>query len=76
MANLKEMVYYLCLFLVLVGGINWLVTAIRSLSDDSDPQVYDLLELIKLPQGVSNVVYIIVFVSTLVVMFPFVKRML
>jgi len=73
--NVKEIVYYMSLFLVLIGGINWLVTGVRSLMNESDPQVDDLLELIKLPQEVSNIIYIVVFVATLIVMVPFLKRM-
>jgi len=73
--NVQEIVYYMSLFLVLIGGINWLVTGVRSLMNESDPQVDDLLELIKLPQEVSNIIYIVVFVATLIVMVPFLKRM-
>ena len=50
----------------LVGGINWLVTAINSWNDGGE-QTPDLIQLqIGLPVDVANVIYIVVFVCTLV----------
>ena len=61
-------------FIALVGGINWLVTAINSWSNDSEP-TYDLLQKnLNIPVDVSNVIYILVFICTLVlylmILFP------
>jgi hypothetical protein len=52
---------------LLLGGVNWLVTAIRSWQNDND--VEDLFELINVPQNVSNVLYCVVFVVSLLVSF-------
>lgn len=50
----------------LVGGINWLVTAINSWNDGGE-QTPDLIQhQIGLPVDVANVIYIVVFVCTLV----------
>ena len=61
-------------FVSLVGGLNWLMTAINSWNDDSR-NTEDLLQhQFKMPVDVANVIYIIVFICTLVlflmVVFP------
>lgn len=57
----------------LIGGLNWLVTAINTWSNDSDTE--DLLQhQLNINKHVSNVIYIIVFLCTLalflMVVFP------
>ena len=51
-------------FVSLVGGLNWLVTAINSWNnDDTTP---DLIQhQLKIPADAANVIYIVVFVCTL-----------
>ena len=46
----------------LVGGVNWLVTAINSWNNNSE-RTEDLFQHI--PMDVANVIYIVVFVCTL-----------
>lgn len=66
----KYMIIFLA-FISLVGGINWLVTAIRNMSDDSDTNdiFYHWID-----QKWVNWIYIIVFLCTLLlfimVLFP------
>lgn len=51
-------------FVSLVGGINWLMTAINSWNNNEP--TFDLLQhQFKMPIHVANVVYIVVFVCTL-----------
>jgi len=51
-------------FVSLVGGINWLITAINSWNEDES--TVDLLQhQFKMPMTAANVVYIVVFVCTL-----------
>ena len=59
----------------LVGGVNWLMTAINSWMNDNQDDVPDLLqENLKLHPNVANVVYCVVFACTLflflMVVFP------
>lgn len=54
--------------IIFLGGLNWLVTAIRSIHYHNQ-DVDDLFELMTIPQWVSNVVYIIVFIVSLIVSF-------
>ena len=56
--------WFFLLAIVFVGGVNWLVTGIRSMQEDNTP-VDDLLELIGIPQEVSNVIYFVVFACSL-----------
>ena len=58
--------WFSLLAIVFVGGVNWLVTGIRSMQDDT--QIDDLLELIGLPQEASNVIYFVVFAASLVML--------
>ena len=52
-------------FVSLVGGLNWLMTAINSWNNHSE-ETPDLLQhQFKMHVNVANVVYIIVFVCTL-----------
>lgn len=64
---LQKMLVVLMALVLLLGGVNWLVTAIRSWQNDND--VEDLFELINAPQNVSNVLYCVVFVVSLLVSF-------
>lgn len=52
--------------IIFLGGLNWLVTAIRSFQSHNT-DVEDLFELINLPQVVSNILYCVVFVVSLFV---------
>jgi uncharacterized membrane protein YuzA (DUF378 family) len=48
----------------LIGGVNWLVTAINTWSNDED--TYDLLqEQFKIHKHAANIIYILVFICTL-----------
>ena len=48
----------------LVGGLNWLMTAVNSWNENEP--TFDLLQhQLKMPLHVANVVYIVVFVCTL-----------
>ena len=58
--------WFSLLAIVFVGGVNWLVTGIRSMQDDT--RIDDLLELIGLPQEASNVIYFVVFAASLVML--------
>ena len=55
--------WFFLLAVVFIGGLNWLVTAIRSMN--SGIVVPDLLNLVRLPQKYSNYVYITVFLCSL-----------
>lgn len=68
MALKKDMEVFLWFFLltvVLIGGVNWLVTAIRNMHGGGETD--DLLSLMHIPQDVNNIIYILVFVASLVV---------
>lgn len=52
-------------FVSLVGGLNWLMTAINSWNENSESTVDLLQHQFKMPVDVANVVYIVVFVCTL-----------
>jgi len=65
--NFKLFIWFYLLAILLIGGINWLVTAIRSLKDSND-EVKDLLNLIGLPQIISNLFYIYVFICSIIVL--------
>ena len=50
----------------LIGGVNWLMTAINTMTESDPEPVPDLLQnQLNLHQGLSNVIYIIVFACTL-----------
>jgi uncharacterized membrane protein YidH (DUF202 family) len=55
-------------FIIFLGGLNWLVTAIRSFQHNNQ-DVDDLFELINVPQVISNIIYCIVFVVSLIVLY-------
>jgi len=61
-------------FVSLVGGLNWLMTAINSWNENSELTVDLLQHQFKMPVDVANVIYIIVFICTLalflMVVFP------
>lgn len=75
---MNDLFYFFLVFFTvvsLIGGVNWLVTAINSWTDDSVGPTPDLLqEQLKLPENVANVIYVVVFVCTLalllMVIFP------
>jgi hypothetical protein len=66
MAEGQQALVYLMALVLFLGGLNWLVTAIRSFQH-SNQDVDDLFELINLPQVVSNILYCVVFVVSLFV---------
>lgn len=50
----------------LIGGVNWLMTAINSWNDGTNSTVDDLLQQqLGLSPEISNIVYVLVFVCTL-----------
>ena len=59
--------WFSLLAIVFVGGVNWLVTGIRSMQDGNN-KIDDLLELFGLPQEASNVIYFVVFAASLVML--------
>ena len=59
--------WFSLLAIVFIGGVNWLVTGIRSMQDGNN-KIDDLLELIGLPQEASNVIYFVVFAASLVML--------
>lgn len=52
-------------FIALVGGINWLTTAIRNWDDGTDDTNDLLVGVLNMDSNVANVVYCIVFACTL-----------
>jgi L-asparagine transporter-like permease len=52
-------------FVSLVGGLNWLMTAINSWGNRSESTEDLLQHQFKMPVDVANVVYIVVFVCAL-----------
>lgn len=66
MAEGQQVLVYLMALVLFLGGLNWLVTAIRSFQNHNQ-DVDDLFELINLPQVVSNILYCVVFVVSLFV---------
>ena len=66
MAEGQQALVYLMALVLFLGGLNWLVTAIRSFQSNNT-DVEDLFELINLPQVVSNILYCVVFVVSLFV---------
>lgn len=74
MSTKYNMVIIILAFIALVGGINWLVTAINSWSNDSEPTDDLLQKNLNIPVDVSNVIYVLVFICTLVlylmILFP------
>ena len=49
----------------LVGGLNWLLTAINSWNEDSESTVDLLQHQINMSVDAANVIYIVVFICTL-----------
>lgn len=69
----RGLVIFLTL-VVLIGGVNWLMVAINTWSKDEDI-TYDLLQdQLNIHRDVANVVYIVVFICTLLlsvmILFP------
>jgi uncharacterized membrane protein YuzA (DUF378 family) len=60
-----RILYYLVALIVLVGGVNWLMTGINNMDAKKETDIPDLLDTLGLHQDVSNWVYIIVFVCTI-----------
>jgi hypothetical protein len=52
-------------FIALVGGINWLTTAIRNWNDGTDDTNDLLVGVFNMDSNVANVVYCVVFACTL-----------
>ena len=52
-------------FISLIGGTNWLVTAINNWTDDSDICDDLLQKQFNLPSNVANIIYCVVFICTL-----------
>lgn len=73
--EMNRNLYLVCLVVVIIGGINWLVTGIRSMMADNE-RVDDLLEYTMLPQLGSNIIYFLVFLCTLVVAYPAFEQMM
>ncbi len=66
MQAVLKFIYVFCLVVVLVGGTNWLVTAINSWEND-DESVPDLLQTqIGLSSSTSNWIYLVVSIFTIV----------
>ena len=68
----RGLVIFLTL-VVLIGGVNWLMVVINTWSKDEE--TYDLLQdQLKIHRDVANVVYIVVFICTLLlsamILFP------
>ena len=61
--NFERVMIIFLAFISLVGGLNWLVTALRNMSDDTTTNdiFYDWID-----QKWVNWVYILVFICTLV----------
>lgn len=69
MQAVLKFIYVFCLFVVLVGGTNWIVTAINSWEND-DESVPDLLQTqVGLSSSTSNWIYLVVFICTIVLVF-------
>ena len=65
-----------CLLLVFVGGVNWLITGIRSM-EQGNIEVEDGFNLIPgFPPEVSNILYFVVFAATLVITWCYGKQLL
>lgn len=52
-------------FISLVGGLNWLMTAINSWNQGKENTVDLLQDQFNMPVDVANVIYIVVFICTL-----------
>lgn len=62
----KMFAWFFLLTVVFVGGLNWLITGIRSM-EQGNIEVEDGFHLIPgFPQEVSNILYFVVFAATLV----------
>jgi uncharacterized membrane protein YuzA (DUF378 family) len=53
------------LSLLVVGGVNWGVTALRLLTDKHRVCPHDLLQLMRSPWWLQFIVYLLVFIATL-----------
>jgi len=60
-----KILYYLVALIVLVGGVNWLMTGINNMDAKKETDIPDLLDTLGLNQDVSNWIYIVVFACTL-----------
>jgi uncharacterized membrane protein YuzA (DUF378 family) len=72
--EVDRQLYVLCLVVAFIGGVNWLVTGIRSMMQDNT-EVEDLLSLLYLPQVVSNIIYFLVFVCSTILILPLLPKM-
>lgn len=65
--NFEYIALFFVSFVALIGGVNWLITAINSWTNDNE-ETPDLLQHnMNLSVGLSNVIYVVVFVCTLLV---------
>jgi len=63
-AQMRDALYYLSAPILIVGGLNWLVTGIQNLSKrENATKADDLLNLIGLPASIVNIVYIVVGIA-------------
>lgn len=78
--NFEYIALFFVSFVALIGGINWLITALNSWANDNE-ETPDLLQHnLNLSVGLSNIIYVVVFGCTvlvfLMVAFPgFLKNM-
>jgi len=72
--EVNRQLYVFCLIVAFVGGLNWLVTGIRSMMEDNET-VDDLLQLMMMPQQVSNIVYFLVFICSTLLLLPLLPKM-
>lgn len=72
--EVNRQLYVFCLVVAFVGGVNWLVTGIRSMMQEN-ADVEDLLDLMMLPQVVSNIVYFLVFLCSTILLLPLLPKM-
>ena len=59
---MKLTLWFVCLSIVVIGGLNWIVTAYRT----DDKPVPDLLNLLGLKQNISNIVYWIIGIVSVI----------
>lgn len=74
--EVNKNLYVFCLVVAFVGGVNWLVTGIRSMAEDND-EVKDLLNYVVTDkhQVISNIIYFVVFLCTAVLLLPLLPKM-
>ena len=63
MTNTMELtLWFVCLTILVIGGLNWIITACRT----GDKSVPDLLNLFGLKQNISNIIYWIVGIVSII----------